>query len=46
MGLMGGQLAIFPAFHMKLFGVKIGPLVYGVVFIAIALANLNSYLLI
>eukprot|EP01015_Nassula_variabilis_P022184 TRINITY_DN403_c0_g1_i7.p1 TRINITY_DN403_c0_g1~~TRINITY_DN403_c0_g1_i7.p1 ORF type:complete len:499 (+),score=56.73 TRINITY_DN403_c0_g1_i7:70-1566(+) len=45
MGLEGGQFSIFPAFVMKLFGHKVGSVIYGIVFIAFALANLNSYLI-
>lgn len=45
MGLEGGQFSIFPAFCMKIFGHKVGAVIYGIVFIAFALANLNSYLI-
>eukprot|EP01017_Pseudomicrothorax_dubius_P015901 TRINITY_DN1813_c0_g1_i1.p1 TRINITY_DN1813_c0_g1~~TRINITY_DN1813_c0_g1_i1.p1 ORF type:complete len:125 (+),score=18.31 TRINITY_DN1813_c0_g1_i1:191-565(+) len=45
MFLEGGQLAIFPAVTTKVFGHKVGPVMYGFIFIGFAISNLLAYVI-
>mmetsp|Transcript_36777 Transcript_36777/g.33006 ORF Transcript_36777/g.33006 Transcript_36777/m.33006 type:complete len:141 (-) Transcript_36777:288-710(-) len=41
----GGMFSMFPAITGKVFGARIGPLIYGFIFFGFAVANLSAYML-
>jgi len=45
MGCEGGQIAMFPAVTAKVFGAKVGPVIYGFIFVGYTLTNIGAYLL-
>lgn len=45
MGCEGGMFSTFPAITSKIFGHKVGPIIYGFLFFAISISNLTAWLL-
>jgi len=45
MATEGGQFSIMPAVTSKTFGPKIGPVIYGILYIGFSIANLGSFFL-
>lgn len=45
MSCEGGQIAMFPAVTKKVFGPKVGPVMYGIVFGGYAVTNLTAFFL-
>lgn len=45
MGCEGGMFSCFPAVSAKIFGHKVGPVIYGLLFFVIGCSNMTAYLL-
>lgn len=46
MATEGGQFSVMPTVSTKVFGPKIGPVIYGILYIGFSIANLSSFFLV